>query len=88
MNKQTEVIGIQTISNLISFSEEESCLREKIEKMDEYFMHLQEHYPEIRAANRLKVILRVFFIIKAGFYSYLKLIRNLKLARKLEQIQK
>lgn len=34
--------------------------------MDEYFMHLKELYCEIRAANRLKVILTGIFIIKAG----------------------
>lgn len=33
--------------------------------MDEYFMHLKEHYCEIRAANRLKVILTGFFNYKS-----------------------
>lgn len=40
--------------------------------MDEYFMHLKELYCEIRAANRLKVILTGIFIIKAGGGSCLK----------------
>lgn len=36
--------------------------------MDEYFMHLKEHYPEIRAANTSKVILTGFFYYKTCFF--------------------
>lgn len=33
---------MQKIYNLVFFCEEKTCLREKIQKMDEVFMHLKE----------------------------------------------
>lgn len=68
-NKQKQQIGTQTISNLVFFCQEKNMFEGENTENGWVFYAFEGSFSEIKATDRLKVILTGFFITKAVVFS-------------------